>query len=65
MSTIYCDLKEDISVNNIKECLSKYYFNSNFVHIVENDDRIDFFKVQNTNNCFINFLKIMICLKLL
>ena len=55
MSTIYCDLNINISKLNINECLKKFYSNSNFVKLIDIEDRTDFFKVQNTNNCFIKF----------
>ena len=29
----------------------------NFVHMINNDDSVDFFKVQNTNNCYIKLFK--------
>ncbi len=53
MSTIYCDLNKDISNHEINECLIKFYSNSNFVKLIDKPERYDFFKVQNTNNCFI------------
>ncbi len=53
MSTIYCDLNKNISNNDIKKCLIKFYSNANFVKLIEKPERNDFFKVQNTNNCFI------------
>ena len=53
MSTIYCDLNKDISNYDVKECLMKFYSNANFVKLIDKSERCDFFKVQNTNNCFI------------
>ena len=53
MSTIYCDLSKDISNHDINECLTRFYSNANFVKLIEKPERCDFFKVQNTNNCFI------------
>ena len=53
MSTIYCDLNKNISNHNIKECLKKFYSNASFVRLIDNAERNDFFKIQNTNNCFI------------
>ena len=55
MSTIYCDLNINISNHNINECIKKFYSNTNFVKLIDIEDRNDFFKVQNTNNCFIKF----------
>ena len=53
MSTIYCNLNKNVSKKDIYECLRKFYNKSNFVTIINQAERIDFFKVQNTNNCFI------------
>ena len=53
MSTIYCDLNKDITNHDIKECLLKFYSRTNFVSLIDKPERCDFFKVQNTNNCFI------------
>ncbi len=53
MSTIYCDLNKNTSNYDISECIEKFYSNTNFVKLINKSDRNDFFKVQNTNNCFI------------
>jgi N-acetyl-gamma-glutamyl-phosphate reductase len=53
MSTIYCDLNKNISSHNINECVEKFSSNTKFVRLIDNAERNDFFKVQNTNNCFI------------
>ena len=53
MSTIYCNLQDEINYHQITECLTDFYSDSFFVHFENDDKRIDFFKVQNTNNCFI------------
>ena len=37
----------------INECLIKFYSNAHFVKLIDKPERCDFFKVQNTNNCFI------------
>ena len=55
MSTIYCDLNINISNHNINECIKKFYSNTSFVKLINIEERNDFFKVQNTNNCFIKF----------
>ena len=57
MSTLYCDLQQNISMEDINVCLKNFYENSNFVHILKNEDKADFFKVQNTNNCYIKLFK--------
>ena len=53
MSTIYFDLKENISKQKVKECLTSFYSKNNFVKLIDKSERSDFYKVQNTNNCFI------------
>ena len=53
MSTIYCDLQENVILKDIEDCLTKFAANSLFVDILDNKVRGDFFKVQNTNKCLI------------
>jgi len=53
MSTIYCDLNKGISNHDINESLIKFYSKANFVKLINKSERFDFFKIQNTNNCFI------------
>ena len=53
MSTIYCDLNTDNTTNDIKNCYKNYYSNLPFVKIKKDEDKFDFFTVQNTNNCLI------------
>ena len=53
MSTIYCDLIKDITNHDLNECLTRFYSNANFVKLIDKPERCDFFKVQNTNNCYI------------
>ena len=53
ISTIYCDLNSKIKKNNIIECLKKYYSNNNFVKILNDEDKADFYAIRNTNNCLI------------
>ena len=53
MSTIYCDLNTDTTTNDIKNCYKNYYSNLPFVKIKKDEDKFDFFTVQNTNNCLI------------
>ena len=57
MSTIYCDLTKNNNHNDILNSLSTFYSNSNFVKIINDDSKNDFFSVQNTNNCFIRLFK--------
>jgi len=53
MSTIYCDLQENIILKDVEDCLTQYAKNLLFVEILNNMERGDFFKVQNTNKCLI------------
>ena len=53
MSTIYCDLQPNKTDQGIYKCLDNFYSNSKFVNIVGDNDNVDFFKIQNTNNCYI------------
>jgi N-acetyl-gamma-glutamyl-phosphate reductase len=53
MSTIYCDLQENIIPKDVEDCLNKFAQNLLFVDILDNKVRGDFFKVQNTNKCLI------------
>ena len=55
MTTIYCDLNKTVSQNTLKNCLKKFYSKSKFVKILKETERLDFFRVQNTNHCFITF----------
>ena len=57
MSTIYCDLQDNINVYELEDCLIEYSKNLLFIKFINNDEHIDFFKVQNTNICFIKFFK--------
>ena len=54
MSTIYCDLNNNIDINDIKKCLNNYYNASKFIKLFDTKCRNDFFKVQNTNDCYLN-----------
>ena len=54
MSTIYCDLNKSVDINDIKNCLNNYYKTSKFIKLFDSKSRNDFFKVQNTNNCYLN-----------
>tara|TARA_Y100000590_G_scaffold154663_1_gene177755 strand:+ start:39 stop:1073 length:1035 start_codon:yes stop_codon:yes gene_type:complete len=52
MSTIYCDLNDNVNINNIKDNLKNFYLDAKFVKIIENQKN-DFFYIQNTNNCLL------------
>ena len=53
MSTIYCDLNINITTKDIKSCYNNYYKDLPFVTIKKDEEKFDFFTVQNTNNCYI------------
>ena len=46
-------LKENIILKDVEDCLTEYAENLLFVDILDNKERGDFFKVQNTNKCLI------------
>ncbi len=51
MSTIYCDLSDNIDKKKISNFFRNYDHNNYFIKFIEDDDRLDFFSVQNTNFC--------------
>ena len=53
MSTIYCDINFGITQSIISDFLEDFCTKLPFVNFLANDNRADFFLVQNTNNCFI------------
>ena len=53
MSTIYCDLNNGITIHDIKNCYNNNYSDLPFIKIKKNEEKFDFFTVQNTNNCLI------------
>ena len=57
MSTIYCDLKNGISIMDVKNTLDNFYKDMPFVEILNDNIKADFFRVQNTNKCIIKILK--------
>jgi len=57
MSTIYCNLNNDIKIQDISESLINFSNKLHFVHYLENNKKIDFFSIQNTNNCLIKLYK--------
>jgi N-acetyl-gamma-glutamyl-phosphate reductase len=51
MSTIYCDLLSGIKKNDVINCFKDMANKNHFINFIENDQRADFFSIQNTNNC--------------
>ena len=52
MSTIYCDLNEGITEKDIFKCFEDLANQNHFVEF-NNNERADFFSVQNTNKCIL------------
>ena len=57
MSTIYCDLQDGIYYKDLYNTLFNFSKDLIFVNFLEDDERADFFSVQNTNNCLIKLFK--------
>tara|TARA_B100001057_G_scaffold75305_1_gene70012 strand:- start:6 stop:1034 length:1029 start_codon:yes stop_codon:yes gene_type:complete len=57
MSTIYCDLNKNVKINNVIEILKNFDELNTFIKLVDTNDRLDFFSVQNTNFCKIKIFK--------
>ncbi len=51
ISTIYCDLKNKINKDDIIAEFKDFETNNKFINFVENNKRLDFFSIQNTNFC--------------
>ena len=51
MSTIYCDLATGIKKEDIVNCFNQLDKDNHFVEFITNNQRADFFLVQNTNKC--------------
>ncbi len=57
LSTIYLDLENKITANNIYKELSKFYKNKKFVKVLKRDSLVSTNNVINTNNCYISICK--------
>ncbi len=51
MSTIYCDLAENITIEMVEHSLKELDTHNEFIEFIQNDKRADFFSIQNTNKC--------------
>ena len=51
ISTIYCDLNNNINKKNIIEELKNFEKNNTFIKYIEDNEKLDFFSIQNTNYC--------------
>ena len=57
MSTIYCHLENNITLNDVKKSMDIFCKNLNFVHLLTKSEEADFFSIQNTNDCKIKIFK--------
>ena len=57
LSTIYIDLKNNVSQSKILKTLTVFYKNENFVKILKPESLISTNNVINTNNCYISVCK--------
>ncbi|MDC0141014.1 N-acetyl-gamma-glutamyl-phosphate reductase [Pelagibacteraceae bacterium] len=57
MSTIYCDLNDGIKENDVIKCFEKLDSENYFIDFKDDDQRADFFLVQNTNKCVLKIFK--------
>ena len=53
MSTIYCNLSNNVSKNNISNLFEEIDKNNYFIDFINDNRRADFFSIQNTNKCLI------------
>ena len=57
LSTIYIDVKKNISQTKIRNTLKKYYKNDIFIKILKNDSLLSTNDVINTNYCHISICR--------
>jgi len=57
MSTIYCDLNDGIKEDDITGVFEQLDNNNKFINFRDNEQKADFFIIQNTNNCDLKILK--------
>ena len=53
MSTIYCELNNKITKDEILQVYKEAYSNNSLIEIVEDNKTVDFYSVINTNKCII------------
>ncbi len=53
MSTIYCDLLNNVKIKDVIDCFEELEKNNYFIKFLRDNQRGDFFYVQNTNNCIL------------
>ena len=57
MSTIYCDLKDGIKENDVIKCFEQLDSDNYFIEFKSDEQKADFFLVQNTNKCVLKIFK--------
>jgi N-acetyl-gamma-glutamyl-phosphate reductase len=57
MSTIYCDLNKGINESDVIKCFEQLDSENYFIDFINNEQRADFFLVQNTNKCVLKIFK--------
>jgi N-acetyl-gamma-glutamyl-phosphate reductase len=57
MSTIYCDLNDGIKERDVIKCFEQLDSENYFIDFKGNEQRADFFLVQNTNKCVLKIFK--------
>ena len=57
MSTIYCDLNEGINESDVINCFEQLDSQNYFIDFNNDEQRADFFTVQNTNKCVLKIFK--------
>ena len=57
MSTIYCDLNNGVNISEIVNTLKKFDKDNYFIKFIEENEKLDFFSIQNTNFCKIKLFK--------
>ena len=57
MSTIYCDLNDGIKENDVIKCFEQLDSQNYFIDFYNDEQRADFFSVQNTNKCVLKIFK--------
>tara|TARA_Y100000590_G_scaffold469446_1_gene657051 strand:- start:3620 stop:4645 length:1026 start_codon:yes stop_codon:yes gene_type:complete len=53
MTTMYCNLKRNVKQKKIFKTYKEIYKNNHFIKILDNNDKADFFAIQNNNYCLI------------
>ena len=57
MSTIYCDLNKGINESDVINCFEQLDSQNYFIDFINDEQRADFFLVQNTNKCVLKIFK--------